>query len=537
MNKKVVSIATSVTLMGILMVTNPSALYAKGKDGKGEKVLYNQELDTPFYIGGKWEAPEGLDQKEAVYAFLDEKKDLFKMSGDMKESFRITREYRDKETDTYHFRLVETYNDIPVYGSDQVIAMDEENTILSFFGQVIPKLDKEKIQTKEKIKKNDAVKAVKKDLEKTVGEINQFIEEPSAELYIYPFKGEYHLAYLVKASFVEPQPGYWHYFVDATNGKVIHKLNAMDELTGTGVGVLGDTKSFEITQQGSTYYMYGTGRGVTISTHDAKNVPYYSWRLPGSNVSSSTTTFSDRSAVDAHGYAEAVYDYFKNTHGRNSYDGNGANIISSVHVGRKWNNAAWIGTQMVYGDGDGTTFIPLSGGLDVVGHELTHAVTESTANLIYQDESGALNESLSDIFGAMMDRDDWLIGEDIYTPNISGDALRSMEDPASLGDPDHYSKRYTGTQDNGGVHTNSSINNKAAYLLSEGGTHYGVTVNGIGRSATEKIYYRALTMYLTSSATFSQMRQAAIQAATDLYGAGSAEVQSVQKAYDAVGVY
>ena len=111
-----------------------------------------------------------------------------------------------------------------------------------------------------------------------------------------------------------------------------------------------------------------------------------------------------------------------------------------------------------------------------------------------------------------------------------------MSDPAKYGDPDHYSVRYTGTQDNGGVHINSGIGNKAAYLLSQGGTHYGVKVTGIGTAKTGKIYYRALTQYLTPSSNYSQLRSAAVQAATDLYGAGSAEVASVNAAYNAVGV-
>jgi bacillolysin len=179
--------------------------------------------------------------------------------------------------------------------------------------------------------------------------------------------------------------------------------------------------------------------------------------------------------------------------------------------------------------------------LDVVAHELTHAVTDTTADLIYQNESGAINESMSDIFGTLVEYDtnnnpDWEIGEDIYTPNQGGDALRSMSDPAKYGDPDHYSVRYTGTQDNGGVHINSGIGNKAAYLLSQGGTHYGVKVTGIGTDKTGAIYYRALTQYLTPSSNFSQLRSAAVQSATDLYGAGSAEVASVNAAYNAVGV-
>lgn len=196
---------------------------------------------------------------------------------------------------------------------------------------------------------------------------------------------------------------------------------------------------------------------------------------------------------------------------------------------------------MVYGDGDGTTFRPLSAGLDVVAHELTHAVTDTSSDLIYQNESGALNEAMSDVFGTLVEfydnnNPDYEIGEDIYTPNIPNDALRSMSDPTKSGDPDHYSKRYTGSEDNGGVHINSGIINKAAYLLTKGGTHYGVNISGIGDDKVGQIYYRANTVYLTASSTFSQARAALVQSAADLYGAGSAEVASVNKSFDAVGV-
>lgn len=522
-------LVVSVAFSGIL--STGSIIQAKGKE-KEPQMLMSEEYETPTFIGEKWEAPKGLNKKEIVFAYLEEKKDLFKLDGDVKDKFKIIEQESDKKTDTYHFRLVETYEGIPVYGSDQTIALDDDENVMAFFGQVIPDLEDKKIPKKAKLKEKDAIEIVEKDLKKKVGKIKEYAMKPKAELYVYPRKNKFYLAYEVKASFASPEPGYWHYFIDATNGKVIDKFNVIKEATGSGTGVFGDTKTFETTSSGGTYVLKGTSRGNGIETYDAKNQPYYSSRLPGSTISSTNNYFTDGSAVDAHKYAEEVYDYFKNTHGRNSYDNNGAKIISSVHVGSNWANAAWIGTQMVYGDG-GSSFYPLAGGLDVVAHELAHAVTERTANLTYRNESGALNESMSDIFGAMVDRDDWLMGEDVVR---SGDALRSLSDPTDFGDPDHYSKRYTGTADNGGVHTNSSINNKAAYLIAQGGTHYGIKVNGVGREATEKIYYRALTRYLTSSSNFAAMRQAAIQAATDLYGASSAEVTAVKNAYSAIGV-
>jgi thermolysin len=249
----------------------------------------------------------------------------------------------------------------------------------------------------------------------------------------------------------------------------------------------------------------------------------------------------DRAAVDAHYYAGLTYDYYKNTFNRNSYDNKGAALNSTVHYGRSYNNAFWNGAQMVYGDGDGTTFIPLSGSLDVVAHELTHAVTDFSSDLVYQYESGALNEAISDIFGTLAEyydnnNPDFEIGEDIYTPAKSGDALRSMSDPTKYGDPDHYSKRYTGTSDNGGVHINSGIINKASFLLSQGGTHYGVTVSGVGTSKMGAIFYRANTVYFTSSTNFSQAKAGAVQAAKDLYGSTSPEVTSVVNAFNAVGI-
>ncbi len=193
-------------------------------------------------------------------------------------------------------------------------------------------------------------------------------------------------------------------------------------------------------------------------------------------------------------------------------------LISRVHYDRNYNNAFWDGTQMTYGDGDGVTFIPLSQDADVVAHELTHGVTERSSGLIYQNESGALNEAWSDIFGALVDRqegatgaDIWLIGEDIYTPGTPGDALRDMADPAAVRRLTTTTPtRYTGTADNGGVHRNSGIANLAFQLLVDGGTHprgkTSVNVPGIGFDAAADIFYAANVACLTPSSNFAGAR-------------------------------
>ncbi|PFE11014.1 peptidase M4 family protein [Bacillus cereus] len=517
-----------------------------------QKIQYHQEFKTPAYIGEEWKAPEGLDKKETVFQYLESKKDMFKLAGNIDKHFNVVGEEKDAESGTTHVKLVEKHNNIPVYGSDQTVTLDKENNVKAFFGQVIPNLDDKNIPAFANISADQAETIAKADIEKEIGKVKNY-DGVKKDLFVYEKDGNYYLAYLVKASISKPAPGYWHYFVDATNGNVIEKYNAVDNITGFGYGVLGGRQSFEIAQDTKTgeFNLFDGKRGQGIHTFDAENMDENWFNLfsqilgyTGEEVKSKSKFFDDKAAVDAHVNAGKVYDYYKKTFNRNSFDDKGAKLISTVHVGESWNNAAWNGVQMMYGDGDGKTFIPLSAGLDVIGHELTHAVTEHTANLVYKNESGALNESLSDIMGVMVEKKSWDLGADIYTPGKPGDALRSLKDPASIpnplkpgeGYPDHYNKRYTGTADNGGVHINSSINNKAAYLVSDGGEHYGVKVTGVGREATEKIYYRALTKYLTANSDFKMMRQAALQSAEDLYGKNSKAVQAVTKAYDAVGV-
>jgi len=259
------------------------------------------------------------------------------------------------------------------------------------------------------------------------------------------------------------------------------------------------------------------------------------------STSSNPINTGDGAIDDAHNYAIATYDYYWNNYGRDSIDDAGMALNSRAHYSRNYNNAFWDGAQMTYGDGDGVTFIPLSQDADVVAHELTHGVTERTSGLIYSNESGALNEAWSDIFGAMVDRqegatgaDIWLLGEDIYTPNIAGDALRNMADPAEFGDYDYWPTRYTGFSDNGGVHTNSGIANLAFKLLVTGGTHprgkTTVNVPAIGFAAAADIFYNANIGCLTPNSNFAAARYCT----ADVFGGSDAA--AVHAAWDAVGV-
>ncbi|KZE63945.1 bacillolysin [Fictibacillus phosphorivorans] len=518
---------------------------------------FNSLTGTPSFVSGKLTEASSKSAKEVVMSYLQKESNTFKLGSQKAEEAFTVKSVTKDELGRQLVRLQQTYKGVPVWGSTQVAHVNDQGELVVFSGTVVPNLqDKPGLGFGKKISASKAVAAAVKDL----GFTPEYEADPTSDLVVYTEGHQAAYAYLVNLNFLSPKPGNYNYFVDAVSGKILNSYNDLDEAhgdtkapptggggslvgtnaVGSGTGVLGDSKTLNTLLSSGTYYLQDNTRGGGVFTYDGQNRQ----QLPGKLWADADNQFNaayDRAAVDAHYYAGATYDYYKSVFNRNSYDNKGAALKSTVHYGRNYNNAFWNGQQMVYGDGDGTTFVSLSGGLDVVAHELTHAVTDFSSDLIYQNESGALNESLSDIFGTLVEHHannnpDYEIGEDIYTPNKAGDALRSMSDPTKYGDPDHYSVRYTGTSDNGGVHINSGIINKAAYLLAVGGTHYGVTVPAIGNEKVGAIYYRANTVYLTASSNFSQARAALVQAASDLYGATSAEVAAVKKSYDAIGV-
>jgi hypothetical protein len=279
-------------------------------------------------------------------------------------------------------------------------------------------------------------------------------------------------------------------------------------------------------------------------TYDAFNTT----SLPGvltCTEANPTCSGGDSHEAAAHIYAGATYDFYQNEHGRDSIDNAGMTLISTVHYGSNYANAFWDGQQMVYGDGYG---FPLAD--DVVAHELTHGITDHESQLFYFYQSGAINESFSDVWGEFVDRFQatgndtgdalWAIGED-----ISGlGAIRNMQNPPLFGDPDRMtssiyfceqSELATGDGDNGGVHINSGVNNKAAYLLTDGGFFNGYTVTGLGYTKVADLYYEVQTNLLTSAADYADLYDALIQACTNLgYSAG--DCQEVQDAVNATAM-
>ena len=379
----------------------------------------------------------------------------------------------------------------------------------------------------------------------------------SAALRIDPRDGR--LYYEVEISRLTSR---WILWVDATTGEIRNRYDAITE--GRGTGLKGDEKEIDTAGRTGAWRMISKdGRQETYDAGNQKTLPGNLMTDPDNvwdRTQPATLSPGQAAGVDAHYYANLVDDFYGDLFNRNSIDDAGMAIVSTVHYDAGYCNAFWNGEQMTYGDGDGSQCKPLSGGLDVVGHELTHGVTEFTSGLIYENESGALNESFSDMMGNTTEfyadrrnldpaaEPDWLIGEDVipagpvYGGSTAG--FRNMSDPEDDGDPDHYSERATGTSDNGGVHTNSGIPNHAYWLAVNGGTNAGcdsvgsgghlhavdcdVRVPAMGLDRAQKVFYRGFTS-LTEYANMCDARSATMAVAGKSRGA-------VNKAWAAVGV-
>jgi Zn-dependent metalloprotease len=272
--------------------------------------------------------------------------------------------------------------------------------------------------------------------------------------------------------------------------------------------------------------------------------------LPGRKVrAEGDPPSADEGVNEAYDGADKVYDFYNEVFDRDSVDDKGLELVSSVHYGVKYDNAFWNGSQMVYGDGSGQVFIDggMTKSLDVIGHEMTHGVTQFTAGLEYHSQPGALNESMSDVFGSLVkqyslgqsaDQADWLIGEGILVPGL-GKALRSMKEPGTAFDgdsqpahmsdyvdlPDDNDPRH----DNGGVHINSGITNRAFYLAA-------VAIGGNAWEKAGRIWYETLTGgHLKQDAEFRQAAEATVEVAGQLFSGGG-EQEAVQSAWQEVGV-
>jgi len=470
-----------------------------------------------------------------------------------------------------HERFEQFHQGVRVYGGDIARQTDHGLTV-SIFGTLYEGID---LDVRPALSIDDVKAAVQKLSGVELGPAR------IPELVILPDEaGGYRLTYRATVFTLQ---GDYHYFLDAKTGAVVRTIAGAHRQTaasaiGRGRGVLGDDKKVSVSSQSGTFVASDMLRPPALRTYDARgdlnkvlNFLNGLTSLVTSDLASSTsTTWSDPVPVDAHAYVGYVYDYYFKRHARRGLDNNNIAITSIVHPVRR-NDVFTASNQilglfyvnafyccdgvMVFGEGlpPGATVARqswnfLAGGLDVIGHELTHGVTDFSSGLISENEPGALNEAFSDIMGTSVEffyqpagsgtlQADYAIGEDVVTPG----GIRNMANPAALGGPDHYSRRFTGTDDDGGVHFNSTIVSHAFYLAIEGGTNRtsGLSVQGVGaanREQMEKVYYRAFTQLMPANATFAVARTVTIQAARDLYGVGSAPERAVTQAWTAVGV-
>lgn len=503
----------------------------------------------------------GIQQPDAEFSLVSETKDDLGMT---------------------HLKYHQVYKGVKVYGAEVVLFGKNEVTELMGRYQATPELEVTPSITAEQamtIAKQHvgAKKASFKD------QLGLFKLPNTNELVIYKNQLAYHLQ--VFANVLDRH----EIFVDAHNGEVINtyrsgckfhnhsseeehhncahhahhevrnkKVEAapeqiMGDQIANAVDLLGVTRQIHTYEELGTSYMIDISRDEMFNT--ASNLPNEPqgviWTIDAFNSSPENDNFSydhvksnnntwgsAPEAVSSQYNGGLAYNYFLEKYGRISINGQKGNIISFVNVsdkfGNSMDNAFWNGYAMFYGNGGGS-FRPLARGLDVAGHEMTHGVVQNTANLEYFGESGALNESFADVFGAMIDRDDWQIGEDVVLSSaFPSGALRSLSDPNqgqptnsfNTGwQPKHMNQKFNGPEDNNGVHINSGIPNHAFFRFAQ----------AVGKNKAETVYFRALEKYLVKSSKFIDARLAVIKAAEDL-NLSSSEVQAARDAWAAVGV-
>ena len=427
-----------------------------------------------------------------------------------------------------HVRLEQVHQGVPVFGRQIITHMDASGA-----GETTGRADESarRVDTTPGLSAAAAIKAARAAL--AYG--GPLSEQPEAKLVILPNADGADgaaLTYQVELYVEDPtrKPERHQYFVDAHTGAVVWHYDSIPD--ATGYSLYSGVVDIPTRYSNGAFRLYADGFGACTTRNDDSGGSVYqdSDNVWGNGLES----FHQTAAVDAHFNLKSTWSYFRDVLGRYGLDGQARAAHAYVHYGSNVANAFYDDGKLKLGDGDAGSTPWVS--TDIVAHEFTHGVTEYAAGLVYSNEPGAANESFSDIFGTATEfyvgiNPDYVIAEDAVPGGI-----RYMVDPAI----DHYSERvYIGTSfDNGGVHYNSGIQNKAFYLLAEGGTHpqSGVAVTGIGRRAAEFIFYRALDVYVTPSSQFINIRNATVSAAGDIYGVGSAQYIQTQKAWEAVGV-
>ncbi|WP_433765779.1 M4 family metallopeptidase [Flavobacterium ginsenosidimutans] len=500
------------------------------------------------------------------------KKDAFELSGSDRMQLKSVSDKHGRTLATYQ----QLHNSVPVEGA--IFKVREDKSKIDAFGAVSKKLPASSnykvnastalqnalntVNAKEYVWQSKKLSSLvhKKISTKPEGELVYVGPNFSSELT------EYHLAWKYDIFATNPQSSQTIY-VDANTGKVILKIDLSRDLRSStspsadGRAAIGKGKARfagDVTF-GTTQYADGYRLETLLGKY---KVPIYTLNMNHAEHASDEVLTEyidednnwndlynkdhDEAAIDIHWGLQKTLNYYEEKFNRNSVDDKGMTIFGLAHLGTNVQNASWTGGWAQFGDGDKQPFVSLG----ITGHEMTHAVTQFSAGLIYLGESGAMNESFSDIFGISIElyagkdskNDIWMLGDELYKHG----SLRSMSNPKAAGQPDTYGGEFwtnpaNTSVDNGGVHQNSGITNYWYYLLVEGGEgvndlNNSYSVKSIGLEKAEKIAYTTLTEYLSPSSNFMAMRQASLMATEDLYGLGSDEYKQVTNAWYAIGV-
>jgi thermolysin len=482
----------------------------------------------------------------------------------------VAKSYDFDDVGSTHVRFSQVVNGVRVFGHEMITHENSRGDFTDVSGELFTG---RVASTAPSISPSDA-------LQLAGGEFGQFTNA-EVELVIYPKGSVAYLAWSVDLRNTDElnlTPQREQIMIDAVSGMTLDRWSNLQTAAATGTGFgyyAGALNNFPIDFTSNTYSMFDVPSNSKTSDFANATCGLLGCRnrigtifTSTDNVFGTTGALSDRQSigVDAHYFAQRTLGYWRTVFGRNGIDNNNNNslkfkyMLSRTHYGANYNNAFWDGSSMNYGDGDGTTFRPFDA-IDVVGHEMMHGVTERTSNLTYQNESGAANESFSDIngtvveyfvgtitgFGGVQYPPDLWIGEDLYISNNPSNptiGIRNMQDPHLEGDPCHYSEKVNTTSDNGGVHTNSGIQNKVFYLLAIGGTNHKdvqlnpssfTTVTGIGITDAGKTAFDADTKYVTANNTYQQIANAWVTAAKNRFGAGSVQSRQAFNAWKACG--
>lgn len=560
---------------GIQYKSRPSISWNAGKSNAALKVTRDPLTNEVIAIKGETiQLKSAATAKERSLNHLKELKSEIRLE-DPTNELKLLKTKTDKKG-SVHLKYQQEYKGIPVLDA-QITTHEKDGQVNFVSGRWTS--TPQNINLSESLNADEAESIVKNDLENFAvipDHLKRLVhgKQITTEKVIVQDGKDFKLAWHI--GIFETISDRWEYTIDAHTGEIINKLssvchfdghthshkpqdNAIDGKTNSVARDLsGEARDINIYECSNAFFLADAARtmfhgnesdctnddllihGVIITWDALGTTPAQPNRFQYNySVSTNKDVWDDPSAISAHYNGGRAYEYFKNTFGRESINGDRGNIESFYNVveddGSQMDNAFWTGAAIFYGNGNQAFDKPLSAGLDVAGHEMSHGVIQTTANLRYEGESGALNESFADVFGTMIERESWQIGEDVVNPRIfPTGALRNMADPNNggrqLGDPGYQpasvQQQYRGDEDNGGVHINSGIPNRAYYLIADNDL--------VGLQRAEQIYYKVLEQFLTPRSQFIDLRTAVIQVALEDYGQQVADAAA--SAFDQVGI-